>query len=65
LTRKSSTTGAEKEEALAKRVIRLMRKEWDGKEEAEKEEASKKEATKDMVARWSDWGQGCFKDVRI
>jgi hypothetical protein len=60
LTRKSSTTGAEKEEALAKRVIRLMRKEWDGKEEA-----SKKEATKDMVARWSDWGQGCFKDVRI
>jgi hypothetical protein len=42
-----------------------MRKEWDGKEWAEKEEASKKEDTKDMVARWSDWGQGCFKDVRI
>jgi hypothetical protein len=35
---------------LAKRAVRLMRKERDGKEQAKKEEASKKEATKDMVA---------------
>jgi hypothetical protein len=54
-------------EALAKRVIDLMRKEQEDRaERTEKEDVSclKKEATKDMVSRWSDGGQGCSKDVR-
>jgi hypothetical protein len=41
------------------------------KVEAMKEETSKKgvsrlkkETTKDMVTRWSEGGQGCFKDIR-
>jgi hypothetical protein len=44
-----------------------MGKERNEKERAEKEEANrskKKEAIKDMVARWSDGGQGCSKNVQ-
>jgi hypothetical protein len=49
---------------LAKRVIGFMRRQQDEKEQTEEEASKKKKATKDMVARWSDGGQGCSKYVQ-
>jgi hypothetical protein len=53
-------------QAFVKRVIGLLKKVEAMKEETSKKGVSrlKKETTKDMVTRWSEGGQGCFKDIR-